>query len=363
MLALAGCQAPDPTARSLQAADYYDRVYGAWQAIMVANHTGLVHEGKYLDAPAAGESVPLVLLDQWSTDDDTLVEWVDLTILETYGLDPSYDEVRDAWVMHLNHDIWVSTRRARDLMDQGMVPPATSDPAHNPDGAWSIDAQLETELFGLLSPGLPQAAARRAEYFALVTNRGPAVEASQFYATLYALAFFEDDIPTLVAEARQRLPELAIVGPIVDNVVTWHREQPGDWRATRARIGEAYDFDPEWWGSRVNFASTLMALLYGEGNLLRTLSIACLAGWDADNNATTAAGLLGVIHGFDALPAEMRTASAIYFNEDGTGDLPKTQTVAEIARRTQALAEQAIVQAGGRVADGVYTIPGEEAGE
>ena len=109
------------------------------------------------------------------------------------------------------------------------------------------------------------------------------------------------------------------------------------------------DTDPEWWASKVNFASTLLALLYGEGDLMQTLTIACLAGWDADNNATTSAGLLGLIHGFDSLPHAIRTASDIYYNEDVTGDMPQYQTVPEIAARTQALAEAVIRQAGGRV--------------
>ena len=89
-----------------------------------------------------------------------------------------------------------------------------------------------------------------------------------------------------------------------------------------------------------------------------TITIAALAGWDADNNMTTSAGLLGIIYGFEGLPEEVQTTSQIYYNEDVTGDLPQTETVQMIAERTQALAEEAIVQAGGRVVEGVYKIVG-----
>ena len=71
-------RAPSPL--TLPADVYVDRVRGAWQATMVANHTGLAHEGKYLDEPSSAEAIELVLLDQWRTDDDTAVEWVDLHI-------------------------------------------------------------------------------------------------------------------------------------------------------------------------------------------------------------------------------------------------------------------------------------------
>ena len=260
-----------------------------------------------------------------------------LHILETHGLEPSAQQIRDEWVDHLNHDIWVSTRRARDLMDEGLLPPQTGSAENNPEGTWSIGAQFQTELFGMLAPGMPDVAATYAERFARITSSGPAVEASVFYATLYSLAFFDDDIPALIAAARHRTDDEAIIAPIVDNVLGWHQQYPQDWRAARQQIRDLYDTDPMWWASRVNFAVTIMALLYGEGDILKTIEIAALAGWDADNNMAAAAGLLGLVHGNAELPEVIRASTDIYFNEDVTGDLPRYQTVTEIARRTQRL--------------------------
>ena len=242
-------------------------------------------------------------------------------------------------------------------MDEGVLPPDTGGKALNPVGVWSISAQLETEVFGLIAPGMPAQAAQRATYFAHVTNSGSAVEASAFYAAMYALAFFEGDIINVISEARSYLPKDAETGAIVDQVVDWSVQYPDDWRATRARIRRTYDHDPEWWASRVNFASTIMALLYGEGDFIRTLTIACLAGWDADNNATTSAGLLGIILGYEGLPAPVRTATQIYHNPDVTGGLPEYTSVPEIAQRTQGIAEELIIQMGGQVSGGEYIIP------
>lgn len=343
--------------RTMAAATYFDKVHGAWQATMVANHTGLVHEGKYLDEPSNAESIELVLLDEWSTDDDTSVEWVDLHIMETHGLEPTYEQIRDEWVVHLNNDIWVSALKARQLMDEGIIPPQTSDPELNPEGVWSIGAQLQTELFGLIAPGLPDEASRRAIYFARVTNSGLAVDASAFYSKMYANAFFEPDIPTLIDQAQADFPSDSLLYEIVSNVKQWHQQAPSNWRATRQLIRESYDNDPMWWASKVNLASTIMALLYGEGDLMKSLTIAALAGWDADNNMTTSAGLLGIILGFEKLPPPIRNATDVYFNQDVTGDLPKYQTVPEIAKRTQRLAEAVIFQAGGWMKDGLYHIP------
>ena len=316
---------------------YLDAVHGSWLATMVANHSGLPVEGIYIDEPGPGDEIELVLLDQWSTDDDTHVEWLYLHIFETHGPEPTYEQIRDEWVDHLNNDIWVATRRARDLMDEGVLPPETGTPELNPEGAWAIDAQLETELFGLLSPGDPDRARAQARRFASITNSGPAVDASAFYAHLYSQAFFDNDIASLITEARAAEPSDSIVAPIVDDVLQWFEENPDDWRPTRELIRDTYDNDPEWWASRVNFAATIMALLYGDGDIDETLTIAGLAGWDADNNMTTASGLIGVTLGFEGLPEPWATATDVYFNEDLTGDLPQFDSVLNIARRTVAL--------------------------
>jgi hypothetical protein len=333
IVAVASCATTD---RELDDATYLDAVHGSWVVTMVANHSGLPVEGQWIDEPGLGDSIELVLLDEWSTDDDTHVEWLDLHILETHGFEVTPEQIRDEWVDHLNGDIWVSTRAARDLMDEGLVPPETGQAAVNPDGAWSIDAQLETEVFGLLHAGDPARARADARRFASITNSGPAVDASAFYAHLYAEAFFERDVEALIDDARSGEPESSLVAPIVDDVIAWHEENPDDWRATRSLIRDRYDVDPEFWGSRVNFAATIMALLYGDGDLRATFDIAGLAGWDADNNMTTAAGLVGVIVGFEALPAPFDQATDVYFNQDLT-NLPEFDSVRQIAQRTVAL--------------------------
>jgi ADP-ribosylglycohydrolase len=356
---LAGCARPvhrRDAPFELIAEVYFDRVYGAWKAMMVANHTGLGYEGEFLDSPGPMESIDLELLEEWSTDDDTAVEWVDLHIMETHGIDPTYEQIRDEWLAHLNNDIWVSTRRARDLMDQGVVPPDTGSAALNPDGVWSIDAQLQTELFGLIAPGMPDQAARRARYFARVTNSGLAVEVSAFYAAAYALAFVHQEVEPTLIRAEEAVGKGSEVSEILGQVRKWYLANPDDWRLTRANIHQAYDDDPAWWSSRVNFASTIMALFYGEGDLIETMTIASLAGWDADNNATTAAGLLGVLHGYQRLPPEIQSATEFYYNEDVTGGLPQYDTVVNIARRTQRIALEVVLAAGGKIENGVYLI-------
>lgn len=359
MVVLAGScgQAEQGPTRSLEAEVYQDKLLGSWQAIMVANESGLDLQGIWLDQPGPDGAATLLFPGEWSTDDDTHVEWLDLQILETYGIEPSYQEITNEWIDHLNNDIWVATRTARDLMDEGVLPPLTGSPELNPDGVWSMDAQLETELFGMLAPGLAQTARRQARFFAAITNSGLAVDVSAFYAHLYSEAFFESDIDWLIDRALAAEPTGSEIPSIVENVRAWHQDHPQDWRTTRNLIRDAYDTDPAWWASRVNFAATIMALLYGEGDLLATVDIAALAGWDADNNMTTSAGLLGIVLGADGLPPEISNSTDRYFNQDLTGDLPKFDSVRNIAERTYRLGEVSIFRAGGTYIEANYLIP------
>ena len=59
------------------------------------------------------------------------------------------------------------------------------------------------------------------------------------------------------------------------------------------------------WNANLNGACAVLALMYGEGNFQRTLDLSCAIGFDCDNQAATIAGLLGVVNGFKALPANL----------------------------------------------------------
>jgi hypothetical protein len=59
------------------------------------------------------------------------------------------------------------------------------------------------------------------------------------------------------------------------------------------------------WNANLNGACAVLAMLYGKGDFQRTLDLCCAMGFDADNQAATVAGLMGVIYGFKGLPANL----------------------------------------------------------
>ena len=55
-----------------------------------------------------------------------------------------------------------------------------------------------------------------------------------------------------------------------------------------------------------------MAILYGNGDFMKTVGIAVSAGYDCDNQAATVGGLMGVIHGSKAIPDELTKKISVY---------------------------------------------------
>jgi hypothetical protein len=313
--------------------EFADRLRAMWLAECIANWTGLITEGKRTEPPfftdedwgTAPPNMPTIdfVLDQdpWWADDDTDIEYVYVHLLhhhDTHLLSPV--QIADGWIAHINDYIWVSNAKARSLMSRGVMPPSTGMGTANQH--WlKIDAQLTTEVFGALAPGLPNMALSIADLPIRTTSAGYASHAAQFFVILYVLApevdlDMEDPPPAvwLVEEARRYIPDTSKSADIVDFVLADFLANPDidDWESTRDRIYERYQLYAAengftyrgWFESSVNFATGIMALLYGQCDYKRTVQIGTLSGWDSDNPTATMGGLLGLIIGYDELRAQ-----------------------------------------------------------
>ena len=105
-----------------------------------------------------------------------------------------------------------------------------------------------------------------------------------------------------------------------------------------------------------------MALLYGEGDYMKTVGIATSAGYDCDNQAATCGGVIGVLKGLSGLG---ETATNMTLNIPSRGswtepfndryvnisrdELPRRTPISDIVRRIAAIAQAAILENGGRL--------------
>ncbi|UCF35961.1 MAG: ADP-ribosylglycohydrolase family protein, partial [Acidobacteriota bacterium] len=287
--------------------------------------------------------------------------------VEKYGLDITYPEIAEMWKAHINRKIWVANRRARDLMDEGLIPPDTGRKENN-EHWFQIDPQLVNEIWSAFYPGMVKKAVERADWSARITNDDWGIHPTLAYAVMYSAAFFVDDVNELVELAYQRIPQEGPFYEGMTDVKKWHRENP-DWRVARKLIHEKYyRYEKDGYEAPVSVVSSLvnglagvMAILYGEGDFLKTTGIAVSAGYDCDNQAATCAGLIATMKGTASIPEHLtmdlpsrgkwkKPFNDRYINWTRDG-LPVDNRISDIAKRIGAIAEKAILENGGRLTE------------
>lgn len=344
---------PLPGARAISRSAYQEQLQGFWLGQCIANWTGLVTEmdkvgdvgpiktGAFYtradwgrpDQPniwSQGQPSPLSpTIDfvfeapggLWGADDDTDIEYLYQSLLhENRTTRLTGEQIRAGWMKHIRVEeenyLWVSNQKAFDLMRAGLVPPATGDPANNPEFEM-IDAQLTTEIFGLFAPTRPDVAAEIARLPIQTTARRDAQWIAEFYVRMHALAPAADPAQPLgdrlrwmADEARKSVPAGTYTAAMYDFVKGRHAagipwEQARDEVYQRYQVGQAdgYDLTAQGKGANggfaagINFAASLISLFYGNGDIVETIKIGTLAGWDSDNPTATWGGLIGFMLG------------------------------------------------------------------
>jgi len=332
---------------------YADQLHGFWLGQLIANWTGLITEmdkignigevktGEFYTRNDWGKTdqrsiwedesvsksevkIDYVFRDKdelWGSDDDTDIEYMYqylLNFYETSILTPS--QIKAGWLKHIKKEeenfLWVSNQRAFDLMIEGILPPETSDPSLN-ENFEMIDAQLTTEIFGLFSPTRPDIGIKMAELPITTTARDEAKEISEFYIRMHSLASMpihmndmKDKIFWLAEESRKALNDEKYPAKMYDYVkglyysnIKWESARDSIYNRYQVKQEDDYDITSRelycngCFAAGINFASSLVSLFFGEGDLKETIKIGTISGWDSDNPTSTWGGLIGFIIG------------------------------------------------------------------
>lgn len=382
-------RATEPLIVHIPASELRDRIHAFWIGQIAGNYVGFPFENLYTDEPlpvlvdryydfrdAAKSGLRMNLDDRrgyirimadafggaWS-DDDTDVELVTLHAVEHHGLDLTYAELTAFWKRHVNRFVWSASRVARDLMDEGHLPPATGSRSLNPHW-YTLSSQLKNEIWGVFYAGMPHAAVQRVEWDARLMNDDWAVHPDIVYGAIISAALTEKDPRRLVEYGASFLPEHSPYKRGIVDLLRWHGEH-ADWRVVRGLLHERYyreidgfELPVPYLGAVINGLCGLMALLYGEGDFTRTVGIATSAGYDCDNQAATCGGIIGLMHGTGAIPEKFthelpsrgrwtRPFNDTYINYS-RDQLPPHFRISDLVDRILAITERAIFEQGGR---------------
>ena len=351
--------------KAISEAELKDKIAGAWLGQMVGNIYGLEYENDFVDEPGSGPFTwekgfkKMVDVDGAFSDDDTDVEYMYLTLMEKFGTQPTYAQIREGWMYHIRDRVWLANRATLGLMHYGLTPPFTGDINVNPHW-FQIDPQLINEIWAFTAPGMAEYAAGISDWAARITSDSWAVSPTVVYGTMYANAFFEKDMRKLIEGSIEFLPEGDRYKDIVRECLALYDANPNDWYDARQVISQKYwhnedTFSKTIWNAALNGAMGILSMLYGDGDMAKTLEIGCALGVDCDNQTATVCGILGTMYGLKSIPEEYSKPFSHWekhFNDRYINvtrhDLPDA-SIEDIIDRTVAMAERIILENGGRV--------------
>jgi hypothetical protein len=337
--------------RNISAEALRDKIRGGLLGQMLGDLNGLPHEMKYIAEPGnVTQYTPSLPQGAW-TDDDTDFEWVYVKVMadEDCLLLPP-ERISRLWKERINRRIWCSNQYARQLMDLGIDPPLTGSAVFNPWADFNISGQFLCETFGLIAPAMPQRAAQIGLHYTRAAIDGEPAQTTQLFTSMIALAFIESDIDALLDSGLSAIDPDSTISQIVKDVRNWHEKHLGDWRAARRLLKEKYSKHNgemrDRNGYELNTGSIIAALLYGQGDFVKTLTAAFNFGWDADCNAATAGTILGVMKGYRWMLAQGWPIVDRYKNTTRE-NMPNDETITSFADRLIDLAEKVILEQGG----------------
>ncbi len=269
-------------------------------------------------------------------DDDTDYTVFALKLLETYGRDFSSAQVLEGWLRWIPAFSTCTAERVayRNAL-LGLLPPETAT-RRNPYREF-IGAQIRGDLFGYINPGNPKAAAEMAWRDAVISHVKNGVYGEMFVAAMLAVAACTADRRNILLAGLAEIPVRSRLRADVLTVLRRYEEGHPAEDALGA-INEMFDDRKEfdWCYTDSNAMIVAMALLYGEGDLGKSVCLAVQSGFDTDCNGATVGSIVGMANGFAGIdrkwwePFSGKVATSIT-------DFPVVDTDT-LARRTLKLA-------------------------
>lgn len=329
-----------------------DKIRGGLLGQIIGNINGMPHEFKYFEIPGAIEKYRPSLPDGGITDDDTDFEWVYIYQMQkTRNAFIPYKDISALWTNRINRNIWCANRFARHLMDIGIEPPLTGNIALNPWAEFNLSGQFLSETYGLISPAMPQTAAKIGLHYTKVAIDYEPAQTTQLFTTMVATSFRENNINKIIDAGVAALDPNSVMKKIIANVRMWHGANPADWKEVRRLIHVNYatheNLTRNRNGSELNTAAIIASLLYGKGDFSESMRYAFNFGYDADCNAATVGTIIGTVDGYRSMLSKGWQITDRYRNTN-RDQMPMDETITSFSDRLVDLFEMINEQNGGK---------------
>ncbi|MHB1305581.1 MAG: ADP-ribosylglycohydrolase family protein [Limisphaerales bacterium] len=352
------CVAPLGAAetRRLSRAELLDKIRGGWAGQMIGVAYGAPTEFKSNGKIGEWElEWKPGMLENTLHQDDLYVEMTFAKVMDDFGLEavtPQYGEAFKDSKYHL----WHANAGARRALNQGIAAPWSGHPKYN-FHANDIDFQIEADFIGLMCPGLPRESNQYCDRVGRVMNYGDGLYGGMFVCGMYSVAYFETDPRQVVEAGLACIPAKSEYGRLIRDLLDWSAQHPDDWRQVWQLVQDKWDKDdpcPDGFNApfnidaKLNGAYIAFGLLFGGGDFEKTMEISTRCGQDSDCNPSSAAGVLGVMLGYNRIPARFTAEMATL--EDKKFDFTD-YSFNDIVKSTEARALKIVAMTGGRISD------------
>ncbi|KAF0819625.1 hypothetical protein KIS4809_1486 [Bacillus sp. ZZV12-4809] len=176
--------------------------------------------------------------------------------------------------------------------------------------AEQIGGQIFIDTWGLLFPDNIQKAADYAEIAASVSHDKNGLYGARFMAACISRAFSAESMDVIIEAGLSVIPKDSTYYAVVKAVIDFYQEHPEeeDFRKCRQYLENEWGYDKYTGVCHIipNAGVCALALMYGKGDLARTVEIATMCSWDTDCNAGNVGTIAGVFAGLDAIPGHYR---------------------------------------------------------
>ena len=336
----------------------YDQIYGAWLGRAAGCVLGKPVEGwpkaridKYLKdhnidildnyLPFDEKVLPGVHkvstrgnINFMPRDDDMDYVIIGLLALEKRGIKTSARTIANTWVDRLPFNVVYTAEECAYRNFVNSIWPPLSGTHRNPFREW-IGAQIRADVFGYVTPGLPEIGAKLAFNDASISHDKNGIYGEMFVAAMLSAAFKLESVKEIINAGLAEIPENCRLAEAVKDTMHWCETLP-TWELVWEKINESVGY---YHGVHTinNAALVVMGLFFGENDFEKGIVCTVRGGWDTDCTGATVGSILGLRLGAKNLPSKWisplndRLKSVVRDENDNK--------ISELAKRTLSVAK------------------------
>lgn len=282
--------------RTISYSEYLDKVYGCFVGKAISGNMGAPHEGQKM--PMQLPFMPEMVNPDMPNDDlDLQVLWLD--VVEKKGADFTSRDLLTCFVENCPYSPGEYAVMRKNF--QRAIFPPYSGRFCNDYYIEGMGCPIRSEVWACMAVGNPALAADFSVRDGQQDHFGESIQAERFLAALECEAFFESDIRKLISGALEILPVDSRFRCLVEYVVALC-DRYGEPEKVLEEILFRYGH-PDCTNMYQNMGITLMSLLLGDGDVIKTSLMALNCGFDTDCTCATAGAIIGIIKGAQELIA------------------------------------------------------------